>query len=603
MNITLIFPPHWVVHQPYLSLPSLTAYLRENGYNVIQRDINIESADDLFRTVVLKDAYKKLQKKLEYLKNLKNRTSGEEILLNNLSFMEDRDYAEYTRNILRMVNYSKNVMRDKDKFFDFHLYRDSINNILFAYYILGILHETNIDFMTFYREGYPGTSIEGIIKYIHDEENNYYADYFRHVTVPSLQKEPSELYGISVSSLTQMLPAMTLAGMIKKAIPQAHICMGGNIFTRIAEKLVTPCPLFDFFDSVIIYEGEVALLELVKALEHGYGFDSIPNFIYRDKHGEIIHNKNLSLPDINSLPAPDFDGLPLERYFSPFNVFPLLTGRGCYWNKCAFCRHKSIYGNTYRVRKIEKVMDDIEILRNKYGTKYITFYDEAIHPVRLKKIAAEIMERHMDIRWEATLRGEKEFDREIADLAFKAGARLLSFGLESACPRVLDLMCKGIDINVFREVLRYSAEAGIWNYAFFFTGFPTETEEEAMKTADFILRNQDFIHSVSLNVPFFAVENTDIDKNPDKYSIQELTPMDGWELAVGYNYTVTEGMSQKKAGEMALNICNKIKREHRQSSIFSSMNRVHQMLYADHFNTNNLASVVLPDSTYYCREV
>jgi len=43
VNIPLIFPPHWVVHQPYLSLPSLTAYLRENGYNVIHRDINIES--------------------------------------------------------------------------------------------------------------------------------------------------------------------------------------------------------------------------------------------------------------------------------------------------------------------------------------------------------------------------------------------------------------------------------------------------------------------------------------------------------------------------------------------------------------------------------
>ena len=47
-KVMLIFPPEWVPTAPYLALPSLTAVLRQNGIEVVQKDISVEAFDHYF---------------------------------------------------------------------------------------------------------------------------------------------------------------------------------------------------------------------------------------------------------------------------------------------------------------------------------------------------------------------------------------------------------------------------------------------------------------------------------------------------------------------------------------------------------------------------
>ena len=47
MLTKLIFPPQWIPTQPYLSLPSLTAFLKAHDCNVEQMDVNVSFYDDL----------------------------------------------------------------------------------------------------------------------------------------------------------------------------------------------------------------------------------------------------------------------------------------------------------------------------------------------------------------------------------------------------------------------------------------------------------------------------------------------------------------------------------------------------------------------------
>ena len=49
-----------------------------------------------------------------------------------------------------------------------------------------------------------------------------------------------------------------------------------------------------------------------------------------------------------ALPLPDFDGLPLDRYFVPERIIPYLATRGCYWGRCTFCDHGQGYFDQYR---------------------------------------------------------------------------------------------------------------------------------------------------------------------------------------------------------------------------------------------------------------
>src|SRR5436309_4615611 len=53
LKTMLLFPPEWVPTAPYLALPSLTAVLRAESHEVIQRDINIEMYDLFFSDTFL----------------------------------------------------------------------------------------------------------------------------------------------------------------------------------------------------------------------------------------------------------------------------------------------------------------------------------------------------------------------------------------------------------------------------------------------------------------------------------------------------------------------------------------------------------------------
>ena len=53
LKAMLLFPPEWVPTAPYLALPSLTAVLRQNGHEVVQKDVNIEMYDHFFTDTFL----------------------------------------------------------------------------------------------------------------------------------------------------------------------------------------------------------------------------------------------------------------------------------------------------------------------------------------------------------------------------------------------------------------------------------------------------------------------------------------------------------------------------------------------------------------------
>ena len=89
-----------------------------------------------------------------------------------------------------------------------------------------------------------------------------------------------------------------------------------------------------------------------------------------------------------TLPPPDFDGLPLEKYFVPTKILPYLATRGCYWGRCEFCDHGEGYTAGYRTKKIQDILADITYLRDKYGARHFHFTDESYPPALFRKLVA-----------------------------------------------------------------------------------------------------------------------------------------------------------------------------------------------------------------------
>ena len=109
---------------------------------------------------------------------------------------------------------------------------------------------------------------------------------------------------------------------------------------------------------------------------------------------------------------------------------------------------------------------------------------------------------------------------------YDIGFRSLYIGLESANERVQRHMKKDNTQEVMVSNLQDAHDAGIWNHTFNFFGFPTETQDEAMETADFLIEHADIIHSEGTGT-FSFEHNAPIARDPAYYGATNITEKTG----------------------------------------------------------------------------
>jgi hypothetical protein len=383
-----------------------------------------------------------------------------------------------------------------------------------------------------------------IMDAVNDIQVNIYRDVFEHLVKPAIEQEQPDVIGISIVLQQQMFSTMTFCSLIKQHFPHIHVTIGGNTVTRLRDVL-PQSPLFQYFDSAVVYEGETAFVQLVSAVGAKRSLAEVPNTIYRDEKG--VHTSTTSYAeDLATLPPPDFDGLPLEKYFVPTKILPYLATRGCYWGRCEFCDHGEGYTAGYRSKKIQDILADIQFLRDKYGTRHFHFTDESYPPALFRKLTRGLIESQMGIVWTTHMRFEKSLlDEQVWQDAKESGCKYLHFGYESGVERVLQLMDKATTTEVMTKHLRLTAEAGIWNHCMGFFGFPGETKEEAWQSVQFLEQNKEHVHSLGFGT-FDLGRHNPVAKHPEKWGVTAYKNPE-WDLALDYYYTVKNGMSIEEA--------------------------------------------------------
>ncbi len=361
---------------------------------------------------------------------------------------------------------------------------------------------------------------------------------------PAIEAEQPDVIGISIVLQQQMFSTMTFCALIKQHFPNIHVTIGGNTVTRLRDVL-PQSPLFQYFDSAVVYEGETAFVQLVSAVGAKRSLSDVPNTIYKDETG--VHTSETSFAeDMHALPPPDFDGLPLEKYFVPTKILPYLATRGCYWGRCAFCDHGEGYTAGYRSKKIQDIPGEIQHLRDKYGAKHFHFTDESYPPALFRKLARGLIDTRMDITWTTHMRFEKSLlEDQVWQDAKDSGCRYLHFGYESGNERVLKLMDKATTTEIMTKHLKYTAEAGIWNHCMGFFGFPGEAKEEAWSSVEFLEQNKDYVPSLGFGT-FDRGRHNPVAKHPEKWGVTAYKNPE-WDLALDYYYTVKNGMSIEEA--------------------------------------------------------
>lgn len=212
----------------------------------------------------------------------------------------------------------------------------------------------------------------------------------------------------------------------------------------------------------------------------------------------IIPDMPTRVTDLDSLPFVAYDLLAeqniLNKYSStwPFTssqrgVYTLNTSRGCPFG-CEFCDVKTIWGRTYHAMSPERVLLDVQALRDRYGAKAIYFREDnfCCDPERVKRIC-ELLPGP-PLHWACEMRADLGADRAFVRMVADAGCRGFYIGAESGSDRMLGLMNKGITAAQIEATCDNAQKYGVYVALSMISGYPGETRADRAATGNMLKR-------------------------------------------------------------------------------------------------------------------
>ena len=139
------------------------------------------------------------------------------------------------------------------------------------------------------------------------------------------------------------------------------------------------------------------------------------------------------------------------------------------------------------MRSPKNVVDEMQLVHDKYGIDQVTFYDDAfsVDRNRVVKICQELKDRKLQMKWDCGTRVDM-VDRELMTTMRDAGCFAVWLGVESGSEVMLGAMNKRIKLAQTRLAYKTAHELGLMTIANVVLGFPGETEQTARETIRFV---------------------------------------------------------------------------------------------------------------------
>ena len=300
-----------------------------------------------------------------------------------------------------------------------------------------------------------------------------------------------EIVGISLMSRA-LIKVRKLVSALRE-VTDVPIVLGGPQPSIIPEYTLEQTNA----EFAVMGEGEITITELVQTLQKGKNqFNKIAGLAFKGEKGKIHVNPprklienldDISFPAWHLMLPKSYDYKPVLSTAKAFPIAQMITTRGCPY-KCNFCGGHAIWGRTFRRRSPRNVVDEMQLLIEKYGVSEIFFCDDnfTLGRTHAAEVCNEIIRRGIDIFW-ACPNGVRidHLDKDLLRLMRKAGCHSLGFGIESGNQSILDRANKNLDLKKVRQVLSNAHNEGITTYGFFILGLIGETPATIRQTINF----------------------------------------------------------------------------------------------------------------------
>jgi radical SAM superfamily enzyme YgiQ (UPF0313 family) len=213
----------------------------------------------------------------------------------------------------------------------------------------------------------------------------------------------------------------------------------------------------------------------------------VKGLVWRDRGAIRMNDARPFIADLNDLPIPLYEHLPLDQYRMPLMKGPfvfLVTSRGCTAG-CTYCIKHVSYQWAVRLMSPERIMKELWVLHD-LGIHNIHMYADlfTVNRAQVMELCTRIIDEGLKIRWTCNSRVDY-VDEEMLRLMGRAGCWMISWGIESGNEAILKHAHKGIDPAKARQALTWAHQAGIKNWGYFIIGLPGETAATIRDTIDF----------------------------------------------------------------------------------------------------------------------
>ena len=303
---------------------------------------------------------------------------------------------------------------------------------------------------------------------------------------PGKLRRELEEYGpqlVGVTCVTLNYPvARRILRVCKDFSPHIFTIIGGPHVTFALEETLLSSP---WIDAVVIGEGERTLVELARAVAEGKDIHQVSGLAFVDGGRVARSSARPLIENLDQLPLPARELLPIARYRALGAPCTVITSRGCPY-KCIFCSGHRMFGPRVRFRSAGLVVDEIEKLQHDFGLAKINIVDDTftLDHDHARAVCHEMLRRNLKIKWSVFARVDR-ISQNLAQLMNRAGCEWVLFGVESADEGILRTIKKGFTPDEVRRGVRIAAEAGLNVFNSFILGLPGESWETARRTLAF----------------------------------------------------------------------------------------------------------------------
>lgn len=319
-----------------------------------------------------------------------------------------------------------------------------------------------------------------------------------------------DMIGVNCQFSRQYKIYHQMFSLIKNIDPRIIVVAGGPHATVCPEEVLGD----DNCDYLLIGEAEDSFHELIMAFQKDTDITTIDGLGWKAEGKLKINLKLRFIKNLDSIPFPAYHLMELNKYFGldvshgdrhKKRFCPIITSRGCP-AKCTFCSAHQVWGNKYRMRSVENVLEEMRLLKDQYGVEEIMFEDDNVtaDAKRAKLLFSRMIEEGLDFVWDTPNgAGAWSMDEEMIDLMKKSGCVRLNFPVESGSQHVLNsIIKKPLKLERVKKLVKYCQKINLYHSMFLVIGMPGEKLSDMWESFKFAAECGCYTPHISVATPY-----------------------------------------------------------------------------------------------------